>query len=134
MRRQEAAWIGEQLRALEGSRVVLNLGSGSKRFREVSKPYIDREIFDPLVRRGAHRRERKLRRRVRCRRTRAHGAQAAAHALSLRAAEALAVARAPHALALPALCAERRRAAQAAPLARLLEPLKGVAELLVEIG
>ena len=53
MRRQEAAWIGEQLRALEGEGVVLNLGSGSKRFRELSKPYIDREIFDPLVRRGA---------------------------------------------------------------------------------
>jgi hypothetical protein len=53
MRRQEAAWIGEKLRALEGERVVLNLGSGSKRFREVSKPYIDREIFDPLARRGA---------------------------------------------------------------------------------
>jgi hypothetical protein len=58
MRRQEAAWIGEQLRALEGvqpqgKRVVLNLGSGSKRFRELSKPYIDREIFDPLVRGGA---------------------------------------------------------------------------------
>jgi hypothetical protein len=53
MRKQEAAWIGEQLRALEGSRVVLNLGSGSKRFREVSKPYIDREIFEPLARRGA---------------------------------------------------------------------------------
>src|SRR5881628_814243 len=53
MRRQEAAWIGERLRALQGSRVVLNLGSGSKRFREVSKPYIDREIFEPLARRGA---------------------------------------------------------------------------------
>ena len=53
MRRQEAAWIGEQLRALEGEGVVLNLGSGSKRFREVSKPYIDREIFEPLARRGA---------------------------------------------------------------------------------
>src|SRR2546421_8000756 len=53
MRRQEAAWIGERLRALGGQRVVLNLGSGSKRFREVSKPYIDREIFEPLVRAGA---------------------------------------------------------------------------------
>ena len=58
MRRQEAAWIGEQLGALEllhqrGERVVLNLGSGSKRFREVSKPYIDRDIFEPLARRGA---------------------------------------------------------------------------------
>jgi hypothetical protein len=52
MRRQEAAWIGEKLRALNGARVVLNLGSGSKRFREISKPYIDREIFDPLVRAG----------------------------------------------------------------------------------
>src|SRR5436190_2470248 len=53
MRRQEAAWIGERLRALADRRVVLNLGSGSKHFREVSKPYIDREIFDPLVRHGA---------------------------------------------------------------------------------
>jgi hypothetical protein len=53
MRRQEAAWIGEKLQALDSARVVLNLGSGSKRFREVSKPYIDREIFDPLARRGA---------------------------------------------------------------------------------
>jgi hypothetical protein len=53
MRRQEAAWIGEKVRALNGRRVVLNLGSGSKRFREVSKPYIDHEIFDPLVRCGA---------------------------------------------------------------------------------
>ena len=52
MRRQEAAWIGEKLRTLKGARVVLNLGSGSKRFREISKPYIDREIFDPLVRAG----------------------------------------------------------------------------------
>jgi len=49
MRKQEAAWIGERLRVLEGQRVVLNLGSGSKRFREVSKPYIDRDIFDPAV-------------------------------------------------------------------------------------
>jgi hypothetical protein len=53
VRRQEAAWIGEKLRALDSARVVLNLGSGSKRFREVSKPYIDGEIFDPLARRGA---------------------------------------------------------------------------------
>jgi hypothetical protein len=52
MRTQEAAWIGEKLRALEDARVVLNLGSGSKRFRD-SKPYIDREIFDPLLCRGA---------------------------------------------------------------------------------
>src|SRR5574342_511197 len=53
MRTQEAAWIGEKLRTLAGPHVVLNLGSGSRRFREVSKPYIDREIFEPLVRRGA---------------------------------------------------------------------------------
>ena len=53
MRTQEAAWIGERLRALESARVVLNLGSGSRHFRVVSKPYIDREIFDPLVKRGA---------------------------------------------------------------------------------
>jgi hypothetical protein len=52
MRRQEAAWIGQQLRGLNGAQVVLNLGSGSKRFREVSKPYIDRDIFDPLTRSG----------------------------------------------------------------------------------
>jgi SAM-dependent methyltransferase len=53
MRTQEAAWVGERLRALAGVRVVLNLGSGSRHFRVVSKPYIDREIFDPLVKRGA---------------------------------------------------------------------------------
>src|SRR5256885_17083781 len=53
MRTQEAAWIGEKVRALAGVRVVLNLGSGSKRFREVSKPYIDRDIFEPLARAGA---------------------------------------------------------------------------------
>ena len=52
MRPEEAAWIGEKVRAL-GARTVLNLGSGSRRFREVSKPYIDRQIFDPLVRAGA---------------------------------------------------------------------------------
>lgn len=53
MRTQEAAWIGQKLRAFHEPRVVLNLGSGTKRFREVSKPYIDRDIFDPLVRAGA---------------------------------------------------------------------------------
>jgi hypothetical protein len=56
MRRQEAQWVGEKLRAVmanEGRGVVLNLGSGSGRFREVSKPYIDRDIFDPLARAGA---------------------------------------------------------------------------------
>src|SRR5204863_5233618 len=50
-------WVGEKLRALMGNEVsrgvVLNLGSGSRRFREVSKPYIDREIFEPLARAGA---------------------------------------------------------------------------------
>jgi hypothetical protein len=53
MRTQEAAWIGERLRALGNVRVVLNLGSGTRHFRVVSKPYIDRDIFDPLVKRGA---------------------------------------------------------------------------------
>ncbi len=52
LRSEEAAWIGEKVRAL-GARTVLNLGSGSRRFREISKPYIDRQIFDPLVRAGA---------------------------------------------------------------------------------
>ena len=52
MRTQEAAWIGERLRGLH-LQVVLNLGSGTRHFRVVSKPYIDREIFDPLARRGA---------------------------------------------------------------------------------
>ena len=52
MRRQEAAWVGEKLRGMP-CRVVLNLGSGSRRFREVSKPYIDREIFEPVARAGA---------------------------------------------------------------------------------
>jgi len=62
VRTEEAAWIGDRLRALDAQRraaargnsfVVLNLGSGSRRFREVSKPYIDAGIFDPLRRRGA---------------------------------------------------------------------------------
>jgi hypothetical protein len=53
MRRQEAAWIGEKLSRFGDVRKVLNLGSGTRHFRVVSKPYIDREIFDPLVRRGA---------------------------------------------------------------------------------
>ena len=53
MRKQEAAWVGEQLRGAGTCRVVLNLGSGSRRFREVSKPYIDRDIFEPLARAGA---------------------------------------------------------------------------------
>ena len=53
MRTQEAAWIGERLRSLGNARVVLNLGSGTRRFRVVSKPYIDRQIFDPMVRAGA---------------------------------------------------------------------------------
>jgi SAM-dependent methyltransferase len=53
VRTQEAAWVGEKLRGVEGCRVVLNLGSGSKRFRQVSKPYIDRDIFEPLARAGA---------------------------------------------------------------------------------
>ena len=53
MRTQEAAWIGERLRSLGNARVVLNLGSGTRHFRVVSKPYIDREIFEPLARRGA---------------------------------------------------------------------------------
>jgi hypothetical protein len=52
MRTQEAAWIGERLRSL-GNVLVLNLGSGTRHFRVVSKPYIDRDIFDPLVKRGA---------------------------------------------------------------------------------
>lgn len=53
MRRQEAAWIGEKLRGLGSVGKVLNLGSGTRHFRVVSKPYIDRDIFDPMVRAGA---------------------------------------------------------------------------------
>jgi hypothetical protein len=52
MRRQEAAWIGEKLRGLGDLGKVLNLGSGTRHFRVVSKPYIDRDIFDPMVRAG----------------------------------------------------------------------------------
>jgi len=44
--------VGEKLRDMD-CRVVLNLGSGSKRFREISKPYIDRAIFEPVARTGA---------------------------------------------------------------------------------
>ncbi|HET7672182.1 MAG TPA: hypothetical protein VFK84_17370 [Burkholderiales bacterium] len=53
MRTEEAGWIGQQVRALDGVRTVLNLGSGSQRFREVSKPYIHAEIFRPLIAAGA---------------------------------------------------------------------------------
>ena len=53
MRTQEAAWIGERLRTLANLNVVLNLGSGTSHFRVVSKPYIDRDIFEPLAKRGA---------------------------------------------------------------------------------
>src|SRR3954470_22382289 len=53
MRKQEAAWVAEKLLGIGGRRVVLNLGSGSKRFREVSKPYIDLQVFEPLRRTGA---------------------------------------------------------------------------------
>jgi hypothetical protein len=53
MRTQEAAWIGERLRALGNIHVIVNLGSGTRHFRVVSKPYIERDIFDPLARRGA---------------------------------------------------------------------------------
>lgn len=41
------------MRALSGIRTVLNLGSGSQRFREISKPYIHAEIFRPLISAGA---------------------------------------------------------------------------------
>ncbi|HUQ76700.1 MAG TPA: hypothetical protein VM183_18420 [Burkholderiales bacterium] len=51
MRRQEAAWIGEQLAGVD-SGVVLDVGSGSRHAREVGKPYIHGEIFAPLLRRG----------------------------------------------------------------------------------
>jgi hypothetical protein len=54
VRIEEASWIGQQVRALGGIRTVLNLGSGSQRFREVSKPYIQAEIFQPLISAGAN--------------------------------------------------------------------------------
>lgn len=51
MRTQEAVWVGRVLQSAQ-AQVVLNLGSGSRHFRQVSKPYIEREIFEPLARRG----------------------------------------------------------------------------------
>jgi hypothetical protein len=37
---------------LEGARLVVELGSGTRHYREISKPYIHRQIFAPLEGRG----------------------------------------------------------------------------------
>jgi SAM-dependent methyltransferase len=54
MRREEAAWIGHQLRRFQPDEIspVLELGSATGHFRTVLKPHIDREIHAPLRGRG----------------------------------------------------------------------------------
>jgi hypothetical protein len=55
MRISEAAYIGARLHEIpvEELSPVLNLGSSNEEFRTLSHPHVDREIFFPLVARGA---------------------------------------------------------------------------------
>jgi SAM-dependent methyltransferase len=55
MRPEEATWIGEAMAKLDSAEVatVLNIGSSTGRFRTLTQPHIDREIFAPLTARGA---------------------------------------------------------------------------------
>jgi len=50
----EAHWIGETLSRLQSRELspVLNVGSATATFREQVQPWIDREIFSPLRKRG----------------------------------------------------------------------------------
>lgn len=54
MRPEEAAWIGRTLDKLGASAAttVVNVGSSTGRFRQVTQPHIDAEIFGPLAARG----------------------------------------------------------------------------------
>lgn len=56
MRTSEAVFIGERLRdiPIEHLSPVLNLGSSNAEFRRRTHPHVDREIFFPLEKRGAH--------------------------------------------------------------------------------
>src|SRR5262245_3267558 len=55
MRISEAAYIGARLQEIPVDQLspVLNLGSSNEAFRTLSHPHVDREIFFPLVARGA---------------------------------------------------------------------------------
>jgi hypothetical protein len=55
MRTTEAAYIGARLQEIpiEDLSPVLNLGSSNEEFRTRTHPHVDREIFFPLVKRGA---------------------------------------------------------------------------------
>ena len=55
MRVSEAAYIGARLREIPVDQLspILNLGSSSEAFRTQTHPHIDREIFFPLVAKGA---------------------------------------------------------------------------------
>ena len=55
MRISEAAYIGARLREIPVEQLspVLNLGSSNEAFRTSTHPHVDREIFFPLVARGA---------------------------------------------------------------------------------
>src|SRR6185503_19230480 len=55
MRISEAAYIGARLQEIPVEQLspVLNLGSSNETFRTRTHPHVDREIFFPLVARGA---------------------------------------------------------------------------------
>lgn len=53
MRPEEASWIGRILASSDlTGRTVMNVGSSTGRFREVTQPHIELEIFAPLMARG----------------------------------------------------------------------------------
>jgi hypothetical protein len=51
---QEAEWLHDRLAEfpLEAISPLLNLGSSTRKFREVQQPFIAERVFDPLSRRG----------------------------------------------------------------------------------
>lgn len=55
MRIEEAMLVGKAVRALicEPGAVVLNLGSGTRAFREIEQPHIEQHIFSPAREAGA---------------------------------------------------------------------------------
>jgi hypothetical protein len=52
--KNEARWLGERLRAVDAPLLspLLNVGSATAEFRDVSQPWIDELIFEPLRRRA----------------------------------------------------------------------------------
>lgn len=56
MRPQEAAWIArvldQHVLASSSGQTALNLGSGTRKAREVSKPYVQAQTIEPLLRAG----------------------------------------------------------------------------------